>query len=330
MNFNFGEVLTRAWQIVWKRRALWIFGMLASCSRGGANVNWSLNGGSGGNGGFNGGTPNLPPQVEQFLQFVVRNAVSMIAITIAIVCIIWIVALFLGTIGRIGLIRGTWQAESSEDVPFGQLFSESLPYFWRVFGLSVLVGLPFLFVIGGLVAGMVALIFGASLSQGNNASVFGFLAFLPFILLCICLLIPIGFVVNLIVRQVERAIVLENEGVLPALSRGWEIFRSNLGPLLLMEIILAVIGFVVGLVVALPLLILLVPTMFAFMAGNIFGNGPNWNTLAFALACMCILAPVLWLIRGIMVAYIESAWTLTYMRITRPMDNPPAVIEANA
>lgn len=329
MTFNFGEVLARAWQIVWKRRALWIFGMLASCSRGGTNVSWSLNGSSG-SGGFNGGTSNLPPQVDQLLQFMVQNAVSIVAISIVIVCIIWIVVLCLGTIGRIGLIRGTWQSESGEEAAFGQLFSESLPYFWRVFGLSILVGLPFLFVIGGLVAGMLALVFGAALSQGNNASVFGFLAFLPFLLLCICVLIPIGFVVNLIVRQAERVIVLENEGVLPGLSRGWEIFRRNLGPLLLMEIILAVIGFAVGFMVAIPLIIVLVPATFAFMAGNLIANGPNWNAMAFALACTCLLAPVMWLVSGILAAYTESAWTLTYLRITRPPENPPAVIEANA
>ena len=34
-NFNFGEVLTRAWQIIWKHKVLWIFGILASCARGG-------------------------------------------------------------------------------------------------------------------------------------------------------------------------------------------------------------------------------------------------------------------------------------------------------
>ena len=27
-----GEVLSRAWQIIWKHKVLWIFGILASCS----------------------------------------------------------------------------------------------------------------------------------------------------------------------------------------------------------------------------------------------------------------------------------------------------------
>ena len=324
MNFNFGEVLARAWQIVWKRRALWIFGMLASCSRGGTNFNWNMNGGSGG--GFNDGSPNLPPQAEQFLQYLTQNAVSIAAVVITVICIFSIVVIFLGTIGRIGLIRGTWLSETGGNVAFGSLFSESMPYFWRVFGLSLLVNLPFVFVIGAMVAGMIALVVGASASQQSSPTLLGLLAFLPFFLICLCLLIPIGFVISLIVRQAERAIVLENLGVLPALSRGWDIFRNNLGPLIVMALILAVISLVVGFIVAIPVLLVVLPSTFAFMAGG----GPGWNTMGLVFACMCLLAPVLWLINGILMAYMESAWTLTYMQITRPQDITPITLEADA
>ena len=37
---NYGEVLSRAWQIIWKYKVLWIFGILAGLGSGG--------GGSGG------------------------------------------------------------------------------------------------------------------------------------------------------------------------------------------------------------------------------------------------------------------------------------------
>ena len=323
MNFNFGEILSRAWQIVWKHRSLWIFGILASCSRGGPSVNWNINGS---NGGFPRGAINLPPQVMHFFEFVARNLVPIVAASIAIVCILWIVAIFFGTIGRIGLIRGTWQAETGESVIFGQLFSESMPYFWRVFGLSLLVGLPFLIVIGAVVASFLA--FGIAVSQaGNNANAgIGFLALMPFLFCCICLLIPVGIIVNLIVRQAERAIVLENAGVLPALSRGWDVFRNNLAPIIIMAIILAVISLVAGFILAIPVIIVIVPTTIAFFANH----ARNWTPITLGLACVCILAPFLWLISGILMAYIESAWTLTYMRLTQPLENPPAISEANA
>lgn len=316
MNFNFGEVLTRAWQIVWRNKVLWIFGILASCSRGGSNFNTSNNtGGSGGDGGF-GNAPDFPPQVERFLEWVGNNVTMFIVLIVTLVCIISLISIFLGTIGRIGLIRGTAQAErGAESLIFGQLFSESTPYFWRVFGLSLLAGLPFFIVIMGIV--LVGAVFAVGMSQGSDASAVGFVGMLPLFIGCICLLIPVGWVINLIVRQSERAIVLEDSPVMPSLSRGWDIFRSNLGPIIVMAIILAVITLVASFIIAIPIFIAVVPAVIAFMAGN----GQSWNPLLFALACVCLYAPVSWLLNGIAMAYAESAWTLTYMGLTRTPGN---------
>src|SRR5215216_979957 len=314
MNFNFGEVLSRAWQIIWKHKVLWIFGILASCSQGGGRFNSGSN--SGGNGGAGNGPTNLPPQLERFFEMIAQNATAFIAIAVAILCILWIVGIFLGTIGRIGLIRGVWQVETGiENLIFGQLFSESTPYFWRIFGLSLIVGLPILILVGALVAALI--VFGISMSQGNDASVFGFVGVLPLFIGCICLLIPVGFVISMIVRQAERVIALEGSPVLPSISRGWDIFRANLGPILVMAIILAVIGFAVGLIIAIPVLIVVVPAAIAFAAGN----ADNWNPLIFAGICLCLYIPVSLLLNGILISYTESAWTLTYMRLTRKPDS---------
>ena len=322
MNFNFGEILTRAWHIVWKNRVLWIFGILASCGRGGSSFNGNSSGR--GNGGF--GTPSdLPPQMRQFLQTIQENLTAFITITIALICIIWIVTIFLSTIGKIGLIRGTSQLDSgAEGLIFGQLFSESTPYFWRIFGLSLLVGLPILVVIAALTAGLIA--FAISASGGSDASGVGFLAMLPVFIGCICLLIPVMFVIGMITRQSENAIVLEEMSILPALSRGWDIFRKNLGPIIIMAIILAVIGFAVGFIVAIPVIIVVLPAAIAFAVGE----AQNWTPLVIAGVCLCLYIPISLLLNGIAIAYTESAWTLTYLRLTRLQDDEPvAMLEAN-
>ena len=321
MSFNFGEVLTRAWQIIWKHRVLWVFGILASCGRGGASFNSST---SQGDGGF-GVPPDLPPQVVQLLQAIQENMTTFITVGVTLFCLIWIVSIFLSTIGKIGLIRGTSQIDGgAQSLIFGQLFSESTPYFWRIFGLSLLVGLPVVaVVVAVLIAGGAALAISAS---GGDAPGIGFFAMLPVLIGCICLLVPVMFVVGMVARQAENAIVLEGMSVLPALSRGWEVFRKNLGPIILMAIILAIIGFAVGFVVAIPVFIVLVPAMFAFMGGE----AQNWTPLITASVILCLYAPIALLIQGIAIAYTESAWTLTYMRLTKPQDDAPIVLEANA
>ena len=309
MNFNFGEVLTRAWQIIWKHKVLWIFGILASCGRGGGG---NGGGNSGGNNGFSGSGPDLPPQVMGWFQWIENNLTAFIAIIIAIVCVIWIVTTFLSTIGKIGLIRGTAQAEGgAESLIFGQLFSESMPYFWRIFGLSLILAIPLLIVFVVLVAGLV--VFAVSASGGNDSSAIGLAAIIPVLIGCVCLLIPVMFVLGMIFNQAQRAIVLEELGVMPALSRGWKVFRANLGPIILMAIILGVIGFVGGLVIAIPIFIVVFPAMFAFIAGN----AQNTTPLILMGVCICLYIPIALVLQGIMIAYTESVWTLTYMQLTR-------------
>jgi hypothetical protein len=320
MNFNFGDVLTRAWQIVWRHRILWIFGILAGCGRGGSRFN------SGGSGSGDGDFGDLPPQVMRFLQFIQENLTTFIVAACIVLVLLWALMIFLGTIGRIGLIRGTFQAEAgAERLIFGQLFSESTPYFWRMFGLSLLVALPVLIVIAVLVAGLVA--FAVSASSGGDPSI-GLFGMIPLMIGCFCLLIPVLWVVGMIVRQAENAIVLEDLRVLPSLSRGWEVVRANLGPVILMSIILAVIAGVIGFVLAIPLFLIVLPSMIAFAAGE----GQSWTPLVLMGVGLCIYLPILLVLNGIMTAYIESAWTLTYMRLTAkpPLDSAPVVLEANA
>lgn len=301
MNFNFGEVLTRAWQIIWKHKILWVFGIFAGCSGGG---------GGGGGGGFsNGNQPfgEFGRMMERVGDWISENPWIIALFVLALIVFI-VLAIFLGTVGRIGLIRGTYQAEQgAESLVFGELFSGSLPYFWRVFGLSFLVGLAFLVVMLPIIA------FGV-LTAG-----IGFACLLPLI----CLLIPVGMVVNIIIEQANAAMVLDDLGISDGFRRGWDVFKSNLGPVLIMAIILAVLGFVVGLVIALPIILAIFPFAFGLAGGE---TGMLWV----AVVCCAVYFPILLLLGGILTSFTQSSWTLTYLRLTRPQDNAPVILEENA
>ncbi len=304
MNFNFGEILSRAWYITWKYKVLWIFGILAGCSQGGGN------GGSGGGGGSgpnysNGPSDfNLPPELQRLANVVekagdwlVENWWIFIVLGVVILLLI-LLSIFLGTIGRIGLIKGSYQAEQgAERLSFGELFSGSLPYFWRVFGLSFLIGLAFLVILLPMVL------------LGVVTAGIGFLCLLPLL----CLLVPVGWVVGLTVEQANRAIVLEDRSMLDGFKRGWEILKDNPGPLVLMSLILFGISLVVSFVIALPILVTVIPAVFAF----VMNEEHSFTPLYIAVAALCLFAPVSWLLNGILYTFIQSAWTLTWMRLTR-------------
>lgn len=231
-----------------------------------------------------------------------------VAVFVLAMIILIVLAIFLGTVGRIGLIRGTYQAEQgAASLVFGELFSGSMPYFWRVFGLSFLVGLAFLLV-------MLPLITFGVLTAG-----IGFACLLPLF----CLLVPVGLVVNIIIEQSNAAIVLENLSIADGFKRGWNIVKANVGPVLIMAIILAVISFVVGLVIALPIIFAVFPLAFGLAGGET-------NMLWAAGICCAIYLPVLIVLSGILTSFTQSAWTLTYLRLTRPKEDAPVIVEANA
>lgn len=312
MNFNFGEVLTRAWQITWKYKVLWIFGILAGCAGGGGG-----GGGGGGNSGYSTGPSDLdiPPELQQFVSgmeefgnWITENPWIFILIGLVVLVLIAI-GIFLGTIGRIGLIKGSYEAEmGAESLAFGELFSTSVPYFWRVFGLSFLIGMAFLllivpiFLIGIFTAGV------------------GFLCLLPLI----CLLIPVGIAIGIIIEQANRAIVLENLGIFDALKRGWEVTKANVWTLILMALILFGITLVLGILIALPVFMIVFPAIFAFA----MGEGQSFTPLYIAAALICSYVPVSWLLNGILNTFTQSAWTLTYMRLTQNSETPETSVIA--
>ena len=309
MNFNFGEVLTRAWQITWKYKVLWIFGILAGCTRGGGG---SGGGGSGSGSGNNPFTSNPQNTLDQMYSWLSSHVLVIVAVVIFVI-VLWVLFIFLGTIGQIGLIRGTLQAEGgAASLSFGTLFTESLPFFWRVFGLSFFVGL------------IVLIIFIPLILVGIVTGGVGFLCILPLI----CILIPVMWVVSMILEQADVAIVKENLRMLDGLRRGWEILRNNVGPVLIMGLIMLVISIVIGLIIAIPIFVIVFPAMFAMFAGQ----GQNMTPLLVAGLCFVAYIPVALLVRGVLTTFTESAWTLTYLRLTSPSqpDNSPILVDASA
>lgn len=250
--------------------------------------------------------------MEQFVAWVEENTWIFIIIGLAVLLLI-VISIFLGTIGRIGLIKGSYQAEmGAEKLAFGELFSTSLPYFWRVFGLSFLIGLAFFLLIIPLVL------------LGVITAGVALVCLIPLI----CLLIPVGLAVGILIEQANRAIVLEDLGIIDGLKRGWEIFRANIWQVIVMALILFGISLVLGIIIALPILIVVFPTIFAFA----MGEGRSFTPLYIALACICLYAPISWVLNGILNTFTHSAWTLTYLRLTQKPETPeaPVFAEPNA
>jgi hypothetical protein len=84
-----------------------------------------------------------------------------------------------------------------------------------------------------------------------------------------------------------------------------------------MALILGAGAFIVGLIIALPVLLVVAPAMGSIMLG-MFSQAEEFvlGGIAISLLCGVLYLPVSWVLQGILTAYVDSSWTLTFLRLT--------------
>ncbi len=319
---DFGEVLKKAWQTIWKHKILWLFGILAGCGATGAT-------GTGGGGG--GGGVNIPstPQPDTFngFQFVrpdIQRAIEdffrtlgqippwvwvlLVIMLFVIGVIMWFVFLLLGTFGIAGVIKGTSMADQAlpdaKPISFNAIFKGVKPQYLKVFLLYL---------------GWRILEF-----------LLGIFLIIPIIILAVCtcgifalLLIPIGWFIGLMLNFTTIAIIEEEQGIFESIGRAWRVIIRNLGNVLLMFLILGIGQLIIGLIIGLPLIIVPVPII-----ANLVISGVRTIAVGLILSILLLMVfmPVVIFLSGVLRAFILASWTLTYRRLTGEAMVEPTVI----
>lgn len=301
---DFGRVLSRAWQITWRYKALWVLGFLAALGSGGgggsSNINFSGDAGEwAGHQGM-----QIPPEMVG-----VMVGVGCLALIVGIA--LWVLSL----IGRGGLIAGVEQVEQEENMTLGQAWRAGVSRFWTLFGLSVLASLPILLlVLVGVVAAVAMIVGGVGLEEafdsGAPAWIMVRLSIVCLGGLC-CVAVPVGIVLEQIRVYGERAAMLEGLGWIDAFKRGWEVLKANLGTTIILWLIFLVIGMILfGLIfgamlgVSLPLV-------------GIFSQVDPGAWILIPICFGGILALIISALVGAIVQTFTSAtWTLAYREMT--------------
>lgn len=316
---DFGEVLTKAWKVIWKHKILWLFGFLASCGSGGGG-----GGGSGANFNFRvpgGGTGDMPlpqgweqffNQVATFFEQIPPYVYIIVALAIFLLLIIIpLLTLAVATLGRAGLVKGAWQSdEEVERLALGDLFKQSLPYFWRVFLLYLGVA-----VISVLIA---LLIIIPAVLLGFATMGIGLIVIVPLICMCVCILIPVSWAVGVLMNMSVAAIVGEDLGLVDGVKRAWAVAKSgsNPGNLIAMALILFIAGGIIRFIIGLPILIVMIPILGGVLAGALAGSGAALSAgIIIGIVLFLLYLPVALFLGSVLESYIWSAWTLTYRRI---------------
>ncbi len=93
------------------------------------------------------------------------------------------------------------------------------------------------------------------------------------------------------------------------LSRAWKIFWKHK--------VLGIGGAIIGFIIALPILLIIVPAAISATVSSIAESELAFGgSLVVGGLCLLTYIPVLILLGGVLQAYFQSAWTLTYLRLT--------------
>jgi hypothetical protein len=319
---DYGWVLKRAWEITWKFKGLWVLGILASCSSGG--------GGGGGGGGSSGSGYQMgggsDPRFLQFQRWIesipVETWITIAIIAGLIILVLGLVFLVLGVIGQGGLIAGFNQVEDKGSVTLAEAFRLGTANFWRLVGVRIIFWLAGVVIAVALVA---TLVLGTIGTFG-----IGLLCLVPFL----CLLIPVGALVGVYVTLTQVALVTEHLTVGDAFRRSWKVFKENLGPVIVIGLILLFGSMIIGLVLALPIIAVVLPAAMVVAFG-----GDQATTAGLVTAGLCLVGylPLMIVANGVLQTYVSGVWTLAYRQWTeRPKGAalvaapPPADLPAAA
>jgi hypothetical protein len=294
---DIAEVLKRAWQITWKNKGLWILGILAACTGGG--------GGGGGSNSYQSSGYQFSgdewPQLDRFIESIPQETLVLAVVAIVILAVLLFVGLLvLGILGQAGLIAGFSQADETGSVTLAEAWRLGLPHFWRLLGAALIVA---------AVAILLALVIGIPLALFAGLTMgLGVICLAPLF----CLLIPVALAANIYITFVQNGIVVEKLPVVGAFRRAFELFRANLGTVIVMGLILGIGAFVVGLLMAVPLVAVAFP---ALVAMSVAGEDAAVTGGLVAVGCGLVYLPFLLVLNGILQTYVSGAWTLTYRRL---------------
>jgi len=313
---EYDRVLGDAFRLTIRYRFLWLFAFLGGASTGGSGGSPNFNFGSPGSAG----SSDVPPELQDLARSVqnlpafLMAHMAQILIMGGILALIGLVFLILSFIAKGALIGSVARLGLGEEVSLGSGWRIGQSFGWcyfRLFLVTLVLGLIVLLLIGAVVLVFILLIQGSGESLRTLAIIaavlLGISAFFALVILAI------GF--SIVLEYADRAVVVENLGALASISRGYEVFRARLWPSALVWIISVAVAIAIGIALAVPALIIAIP-----LGGAVFGTYANSGFTAPTFVAGAIAALIwivmIWGLGAIGGTYTSSYWTLSYLMLT--------------
>lgn len=303
MNFDFGEILSSAFKITWKHKILWVFSALPTLV---SFIIFPLV--------F---VPIFFMDQGSFGDPFFMDSPLYGILFIGFMIFISLLSYVLYGISSSAVILGSIRAEGgAEQFVFSGLFNDSKPYWWRVMGVLLVIGLGFFVIF--------AVIFGCFALLGAVTAGLGFICLQPLMLL----MYPLMMVIYGIIEVSQVGAVADELSVTDSIRRGWDLVRANFWRVMLISLIVYFGMSLLSGIVMLPLMspLFLIPF---FMDSGMSEFNPR-TMMLFMGGFSLIFIPVMGIVQGITLTFMKSTYTLVYLRLTKSQDNSPVVLEENA
>jgi hypothetical protein len=321
---DYGKVLKKAWQMVWRYRMLWVFGFILSlvAGEGGASSGFQYTSGQGGfpPSGARATTPQIPADVWGIVAAVV---IGLLCLGVVIAIVVTIVRYVTET----AVIRVVDDYEKTGEK---RGFRQGFRMGWsrtsgQIFLIDLLVNVPVIlvFFLLGLLSAIPLLAWvtdnTAVRTVGTGVTVcLSFLVMLLFIIVSVILLPLRTFF--------WRACALEELGAIDSIRRGYAMVRRHLQDVVVMLLI------TVGLALAWSIVMIPIVLLLVLLGGVVAGVPAllvGWlASLAFKETVPWVLATVVGLpifilvlvvpltvLDGVMKVFQSTTWTLTYREL---------------
>ncbi|UCG62236.1 MAG: hypothetical protein JSV52_02820 [Candidatus Zixiibacteriota bacterium] len=287
---DYGRIISKSFEIAWRYKSLWIFGMFA----GGGYSNFNINLPTEESSFFDPQQFGFPRFSEEFLGLFVLAAVA--------AGLVFAVA---SLISQAAIIDSVNRITRGGRYRFGDAFSAGLDCFWRFLGLTIL------FVISLMAAIFVLVIIGVIFFAVHT--ILGILSLL--------VLVPGGififFYLISVMSLAERSIVVRNISIGDSLEEAFYLVRKHLGKVVVMFFIF--LAFTIGFAIVSLIIwgIFAVPVAAVGLIGDM-------NPIQAILMGIVAGLPISLVIGGFLGVFFTNLYTLFYFELVEPSVVPVA------
>jgi len=335
---EYGRIIRHAWNVTWRNKILWIFGIAAALF--GAKIHPSGGGGQGVNYSLNSqdwdkmrrGMPFLPwerhmpfgPGIDwQQIGIAIAGLLAIGLIVAIILAVLRVIVRYTSLGAMIGMVD---EIETQEGTSFRGGLRQGWKRLLHLLAINIILGLISAIIVGLLIVviGLVAAMIGGivwALSQGGSgimtgAIIVGIIAGLGLLLLMIAVSLAIAAAVTVLREFAFRASVLEQQGVIDALKSAVTLVRQQPQESLLMWLIMWAIRLGLGMV-AIPLVAVAIAVMIIPAAGLGALTEAVWPAMLAFVPMVLLVFVIATVIKGIYTVFRSSVWTLTFRELDR-------------